>query len=195
MGSVHFVATRLDDGDGFGAGGGGCPCQRCDEMFGGCRINKCSRRQVRRICTARVVREQVCYDVMSYINIQQIHWCKPSGWSPTFVGFTVTFCVQLGGSGVVSLFLMSTGGAGVTPFNFEAMGQTISGGIPVGDYWRPMGRAIVGSAGRGSSRWRKAKTGNGSVGIGECFCKLFVCGDEFFHHVILLEGGVCKVVE
>jgi hypothetical protein len=95
----------------------------------------------------------------------------------------------------VSLFLMGIGGAGVTPFNFEAMGQTISGGIPDGDYRRPMGWAIVGSAGRGSGQWQKAKMGDGDVGIGKCFCELFVRGDEFCHRVILLEGGICKIVE
>ncbi len=95
----------------------------------------------------------------------------------------------------MSLFLMGTGGAGVTPFNFEAMGQKISGGIPVGDYWRPMGQAIVGSAGRGSSLWQKAKTGDGSIGVGKCFRELFIRGDEFCHRVILLEGGICKVVK
>ncbi len=58
-----------------------------------------------------------------------------------------------------------------------------------------MGWAIVGSAGRGSGRWQKAKTGDGGIGLGECFCKLFVRGDKFCHRVILLEGGVCKVVE
>ncbi len=88
-----FVAARLDDGDGFGAGGGRCLRQRCDEMFGGCRINKCGGRQVRRVCTAKLVREQVCYDIMSFIYVQLIHWCKPSGWYPTFVGFAATFCV------------------------------------------------------------------------------------------------------
>ncbi len=117
-----FVAARLDDGDGFGAGGSGRLRRRCDKMFGGCHIDKCGGRQVRRVCTARVVREQVRYDVMSYIYIQRIRWCKPSGWSPTFVGFAAAFCVQSGGGGVVSLFLMGTDGAGVTPFNFEAMG-------------------------------------------------------------------------
>jgi hypothetical protein len=95
----------------------------------------------------------------------------------------------------VSLFSMGTGGAGVTTFNFEAVGRTIFVGIPVGDYQRPMGRAIVGSAGRGSGRWRKAKTGNGGVGVGKCFCKLFVSCDKLCHRVILLEGGICKVVE
>ncbi len=95
----------------------------------------------------------------------------------------------------MSLFSMGTGGTGVTPFNFEAVGRTISSGIPVGDYQRPMEWAIVGSVGRGSSWWRKAKTGNGGVGIGKCFCELFVRGDEFCHCVILLKGGVCKVVK
>ncbi len=73
----------------------------------------------------------------------------------------------------MSLFLMGTGGAGVTPYNFEAVGQTISGEITVGDYQRPMGQAIVGSAGRGSGRWRKAKMGDGGIGVGKCFCNLF----------------------
>ncbi len=132
---------------------------------------------------------------MSYIYAQRIHWCKPSGWSPTFVGFAAASCVRLSDSGVVSLFLMGTGGAGVTPFNIEAVGQTISGGIPVWDYRRPMGRAIIGSSGRGSGWWRKAKTDNGGIGIGKCFCKLFICGDEFCHCVILLEGSICKVVK
>jgi hypothetical protein len=58
-----------------------------------------------------------------------------------------------------------------------------------------MGWAIVGSAGRGSGRWQKAKTDNGDVGVGKCFCELFVRGDEFCHRVILLESGVCKVVK
>jgi hypothetical protein len=58
-----------------------------------------------------------------------------------------------------------------------------------------MGRAIVRSADRGSGWWRKAKTGNGGVGDGKCFRELFVCSDEFCHRVILLEGGVCKVVK
>ncbi len=57
MGSAHFVAARLDDGDGFGAGGGRRLWRRCDKMFGGCRIDKCGGRQVRMVCTAGVVRE------------------------------------------------------------------------------------------------------------------------------------------
>ena len=160
MSGVHLILTRLDDGDGFGAGGGGRLCRRCDEMFGGCRMDKCSGRQVRRVCTAVVVKERVRYDVMSYIYIRQIRWSEPSGWSPTFVGFAAAFCIQSGGGGVLSLFSMGTDGTGVTPFNFEAVGRTISGGIPGGDYRRPTGRAIVGSVSRGSGRWRKAKTGN-----------------------------------
>ncbi len=93
MGSAHFVAARLDDGDDFEAGGSERLRRRCDEMFGGCHINKYGGRQVRRICTAGVVREQVCYDVMRYIYVRQIRWSKPSGWSPTFVGFAAAFCV------------------------------------------------------------------------------------------------------
>ncbi len=57
MGSAHFVAARLDDSDSFGAGGNGRLHRRCVEMFGGCRIDKCDGRQVRRVYTAKIVRE------------------------------------------------------------------------------------------------------------------------------------------
>ncbi len=95
----------------------------------------------------------------------------------------------------MSLFAMGTGGTGVATFDFESMQRTVSSGVPVGDDWRPMGGMIVGTASGSCGGCRKAKTGNGGVGVGQSFCELLICSHELLHGVVLLESGVCQVVK
>ncbi len=95
----------------------------------------------------------------------------------------------------MSFFAMGTGGTGVATFDFESVQQTVTGGVPVGDDWRPTGGTIIGTAGGSCGGCRKAKAGNGGIGVGQSFHKLLIRGHKFLHSVVLLESGVCQVVK
>ena len=85
----------------------------------------------------------------------------------------------------------------MTNFDLPTVGPAITLMIPRRRCRGPMSQAYAFVGGRrgGGDLSGETEAGNGCVGISKSFGEAFVGADKAFHRIVLLDGGVCKIVK